>query len=95
MCDTGASLFCLINEINDSLKSKTCPNLQPSFTHLEATSQKPTESRNDVRHLPVQIALQKINHNPQVLVKVEADGLTSLDFLGDQKCDPLFLNNWK
>ena len=89
ICDSGASVSCLISEIYDSLRLKHSLKLEPALRQLKAANQFPIETRGVLR-LPISIGEGKFEHNFQVLAKSEADCLIELDYLEDHQCDALF-----
>ena len=89
VCDSRASVSCLISKVFEKLKKKLEKlQLKPSTSKLIAAKKQPIATRGTVC-LTFKSGPKEYVHEFHVLEQFEADFPIGLDFLRASKCDPL------
>ena len=89
VCDTGASVSCIIQRLLKRLPVNFQNQLQPAHRRLLAANQAEIPVSGTVT-LPISLASNRYQQQFFVLKSSEADCLLGLDFLEDNHCDALF-----
>ena len=89
VCDTGASVSCIIQRLLKRLPVNFQNQLQPAHRRLLAANQAEIPVSGTVT-LPISLASNRYQQQFFVLKSSEADCLPGLDFLEDNHCDALF-----
>ena len=89
VCDSGASVSCLSEELFNQINENHQVKIQPSTTRLSSANQMPIQIKGTVS-VPIKIGPKPYEHTFYVLIEAASDCLLGLDFLETNKCDALF-----
>ena len=89
VCDSGASVSCLSENLFNPINENHQVKIQPSTTRLSRANQMPFQTESTVS-VPIKKGPKKYEHTFYVLIEAASDCLLGLDFLETNKCDALF-----
>ena len=89
VCDSAASVSCLIEKLSNQINENHQVQIQPSTTRLSSANQMPIQIKGTVS-VPIKIGPKTYEHTFYVLTEAASDCLLGLDFLETTNCDALF-----